>query len=69
MSPGKTINVVFVVFDDVTQLDFTGPAQCLSCATGAQVFVAAESAAAASAVPASSKSKDEHRTRGADEAR
>ena len=32
-------------------------------------FVAAESAAAASAVPASSKSKDEHRTRGADEAR
>ena len=45
MSPGKTINVVFVVFDDVTQLDFTGPAQCLSRATGAQVFVAAESAA------------------------
>jgi len=30
MSQGNAINVVFVVFDDVTQLDFTGPAQCLA---------------------------------------
>jgi len=41
----KTFNIVFVVFDDVTQLDFTGPAQCLARMPGARVFVAAEGAA------------------------
>lgn len=45
VSQAKAINIVFVVFDDVTQLDFTGPAQCLARMPGAQVFVAAEGAA------------------------
>lgn len=45
VSQAKTLNIVFVVFDDVTQLDFTGPAQCLARMPGARVFVAAEKAA------------------------
>ncbi len=35
--------IVFVLFDNVTQLDFTGPAQFLSRLPGAQVHVAATS--------------------------
>jgi cyclohexyl-isocyanide hydratase len=45
LGKGKAINVVFVVFDDVTQLDFTGPAQCLARMLGAQVILAAAGAA------------------------
>ncbi|MGQ3179063.1 MAG: DJ-1/PfpI family protein, partial [Blastomonas fulva] len=36
-------NVVFVLFDNVTQLDFTGPAQFLCRMPGAKVHVAAAS--------------------------
>lgn len=35
------MNIVFVLFDDVTQLDFTGPAQLLSRLPEASVYVAA----------------------------
>ena len=33
------MNIVFVLFDNVTQLDFTGPVQFLSRLPGAQVHV------------------------------
>lgn len=38
-----SFNIVFVLFDQVTQLDFTGPAQFLCRMPGAQVHVAAAS--------------------------
>ncbi len=38
----RPINVVFVLFDNVTQLDFTGPVQFLSRLPGAVVHVAAK---------------------------
>ena len=34
------MNIVFVLFDNVTQLDFTGPVQFLSRIPGAKIFVA-----------------------------
>lgn len=37
-----TIHVVFVLFDNVTQLDFTGPVQFLSRLPGAQIHVTAK---------------------------
>lgn len=37
----RTTNIVFVLFPEVTQLDFTGPAQFLARLPGAQVFAAA----------------------------
>lgn len=36
------MNIVFVLFDNVTQLDFAGPVQFLSRLPGAQVFVASK---------------------------
>ncbi|HKD54412.1 MAG TPA: DJ-1/PfpI family protein [Steroidobacteraceae bacterium] len=42
MSVSRTTNVVFVLFPEVTQLDFSGPAQFLARLPGARVFVAAE---------------------------
>ncbi len=36
------MNIVFAIFDMVTQLDFTGPAQVLSRVPGATVYVAAK---------------------------
>lgn len=36
------MNIVFVLFDNVTQLDFTGPVQFLSRLPGAKVFVASK---------------------------
>jgi cyclohexyl-isocyanide hydratase len=36
------MNIVFVLFDNVTQLDFAGPVQFLSRIPGAQVFVASK---------------------------
>lgn len=36
------INIVFVLFDNVTQLDFSGPVQFLSRMPGAKVFVASK---------------------------
>lgn len=38
----EPINIVFVLFDNVTQLDFTGPVQFLSRMPGAKVFVASK---------------------------
>lgn len=38
----RTTNIVFVLFPDVTQLDFTGPAQFLGRLPGARVFAAAQ---------------------------
>lgn len=38
----ESINIVFVLFENVTQLDFTGPAQFLSRMPGAKVFVASK---------------------------
>lgn len=40
------MNIVFVLFDNVTQLDFTGPVQFLSRLPGAQVFVVSKDGAA-----------------------
>jgi cyclohexyl-isocyanide hydratase len=37
------MNIVFPIFDGVTQLDFTGPAQIFSRLPGARIFVAAAS--------------------------
>jgi len=42
MSQAATLNIVFVLFPKITQLDFTGPAQCVSRMPGARVFSAAE---------------------------
>ena len=39
----KPFVIVFVLFDNVTQLDFTGPAQFLARLPGAQMHVAAAS--------------------------
>ena len=39
----KTLNVGFVLFDGVTQLDFTGPLQVLSRLPGAQTHIVAKS--------------------------
>ena len=36
------MNIVFVLFDKVTQLDFTGPVQLLSRMPGAKIFVASK---------------------------
>ena len=36
------MNIVFVLFDNVTQLDFTGPVQFLSRMPGANIFVASK---------------------------
>lgn len=36
------INIVFVLFDNVTQLDFSGPVQFLSRMPGAKIFVASK---------------------------
>jgi cyclohexyl-isocyanide hydratase len=36
------MNIIFVLFDNVTQLDFTGPVQFLSRMPGAKVFVASK---------------------------
>lgn len=41
MTEHTPFHIVFVLFDNVTQLDFTGPAQFLSRLPGAQVHVAA----------------------------
>jgi len=41
LSKPTSFNVVFVLFDNVTQLDFTGPAQFLCRMPGAKVHVAA----------------------------
>jgi cyclohexyl-isocyanide hydratase len=41
MGMAETINIVFPIFDNVTQLDFAGPAQFLSRLPGAKVYVAA----------------------------
>jgi cyclohexyl-isocyanide hydratase len=41
----KTHNIVFPLFDNVTQLDFSGPVQFLSRLPGAKIHVAAESLA------------------------
>lgn len=40
-----TINIVFVLFDNVTQLDFSGPVQVLSRMPGAQIFVTSKDGA------------------------
>jgi cyclohexyl-isocyanide hydratase len=40
-----TYNIVFPLFDNVTQLDFSGPAQFLSRLPGAKIYVAAQTAA------------------------
>lgn len=40
-----TCNIVFPLFDNVTQLDFSGPAQLLSRLPGAKIHVAAETMA------------------------
>ncbi len=41
----QSLNIVFVLFPDVTQLDFTGPLQVLSRLPGAKVHIAAASMA------------------------
>jgi cyclohexyl-isocyanide hydratase len=38
----KTKNIIFPLFDNVTQLDFAGPVQFLSRLPGAEIYVAAE---------------------------
>lgn len=38
----KTINIVFPLFENVTQLDFAGPVQFLSRLPGAKIYVAAQ---------------------------
>jgi len=38
----RTTHIVFVLFPEVTQLDFSGPAQFLARLPGARIFVAAE---------------------------
>ena len=40
MTEPKDFNIVFVLFDNVTQLDFAGPVQFLSRMPGAKIFVA-----------------------------
>lgn len=40
------MNIVFVLFDNVTQLDFTGPVQFLSRLPGAKVHVVSKDGAA-----------------------
>ena len=40
------MNIVFVLFENVTQLDFTGPVQFLSCLPGAKVHVVSKDGAA-----------------------
>lgn len=45
MTDAAHINVVFVLFGGVTQLDFAGPAQCLARMPGAKIFAAAETLA------------------------
>ncbi len=40
-TPAKPFKIVFVLFDNVTQLDFSGPAQFLSRLPGAELHVAA----------------------------
>ena len=40
------MNIVFVLFDNVTQLDFTGPVQFLSRLPGADVHVVSKTGAA-----------------------
>jgi cyclohexyl-isocyanide hydratase len=39
------INIIFVLFDNVTQLDFSGPVQFLSRMPGAKIFVASKDGA------------------------
>lgn len=41
----ETVNIVFPLFDNVTQLDFAGPAQFLSRLPGARIHVSAETIA------------------------
>jgi cyclohexyl-isocyanide hydratase len=42
MTQAQNLNILFPLFDNVTQLDFAGPVQFLSRIPGAQVFVASK---------------------------